>query len=318
MIPLLTKIAIPSPFYAVRLGEKVDIQRVKFRHPTLVKVKACSSISKINFLGHHVDQHGITPLLKKVQSILSFTVRKTLSQLRRFMGLINYYRRFIPHCAATLTPLTDLLKSNAKQVELSPATHSAFEAARKALADATLLHHLSSEPHAQLILTTDASNSVVSAVLHQQVNNRLQPLAFFSQKLQPAQTRYSTFDREFLVIYLAVRHFRHLLDGRDFSVHNDHKPLPYALKTKSDQYSPREFRHLDCISQFTADMRYVQGSDNAGHQHTSDFDLTKLADLQSGDKSIDDLRSTTTLQLRDAPLPASPGSFLCDWSTGTL
>nr|VZI09943.1 unnamed protein product [Spirometra erinaceieuropaei] len=213
-----------------------------------------------------------------------------------------------------------------KPIELPPAAHSAFEAAKKALADATLLHHLSSDPHAQLILTTDAFNSAVGAVLHQQVNNQSQPLAFFSQKPQPAQTRYSTSSRELLAIYLAIRHFRRLLEGRDFSVHTDHKPLTYTLKAKSDRYSPREVRHLDYISQFTADIRYVRGSDNVVadalsrpdiNTLTSDFDLAKLADLQSGDKTIDDLRSTTTLQLRDAPLPASPGTILCDCSTGT-
>nr|VZI47270.1 unnamed protein product [Spirometra erinaceieuropaei] len=139
-------------------------------------------------------------------------------------------------------------QSKAKPIELPPAAHSAFEAAKKALADATLLQHLSSDPHAQLILTTDASNSAVGAVLHQ-------------QKLQPAQTRYSTFSRELLAIYLAIRHFRHLLEGRDFSVHTDHKPLTYALKAKTDRYSPREVRHLDYISQFIADIRYVRGSD---------------------------------------------------------
>nr|VZH96033.1 unnamed protein product [Spirometra erinaceieuropaei] len=287
---------------------------------------ALSTSSRSDFPGHHVDQHGITPLLEKVHSILSFPASKTLTQLRCFIGLLNYYRRFIPHCAATLAPLTDLLKSKAKPIELPPSAHSAFEAAKKALADATLLHHLSSDPHAQLILTTDASNSAVGAVLHQQGNNQSRPLAFFSQKLQPAKTRYSTFFRELLTICLAIRHFRHLLEGRDFSVHTDHKPLTYALKAKPDGYSPRKVRHLDYISQFTADIRYVRGSDNVVadalsrpdiNTFTTDFDLAKLADLQSGDKSIDDLRSTTALQLRDAPLPASPGTILCDWSTAT-
>nr|VZI07138.1 unnamed protein product [Spirometra erinaceieuropaei] len=266
-----------------------------------------------NFLGHHVDHHGITPLLEKVQSILSFPVPKTLTYLRRFIGLLNYYRRFIPHCAATLATFTDLLKSKTKPIEVPPAAHSAFEAAN-------------SDPHTQLILTTDSSNCAVGALLHQQVNNQLQPLAFFSQKLQPAQTRYSAFSRELLVIYLAIRHFRHLLEGRNFAVHTDHKPFLYTLKAKPDRYSPREVRHLDFISQFTADIHYVRGSDNVIadalarpdiNTLASDFDLAKLADLQSGDKSIDELRSTTTLQLRDAPLPASPGTILCDWSTAT-
>nr|VZI43255.1 unnamed protein product [Spirometra erinaceieuropaei] len=286
------------------------------QHGLQLNVNKCIfDVSSLDFLGHHVNQHGITSLLKKVQSILSFPVPETQTQLRRFIDL------FIPHCAATLAPLTDLLKSKSRPIELPPAAHSAFEAAKKALADATFLHYLSSDPHAQLILTTDASNNAVRAVLHQQVNSQLQPLAFFSQKLRPAQTRYSTFSRELLAIYLAIRHFRHLLEGRDFSVHRDHKPLTYALKAKPDRYSPRKVRHLDYISQFTADIRYIRDSDNVVadtlsrpdvNTLTSDFDLAKLADLQS----IDDLRTTTTLQLRDAPLPASPGTILCEWSTG--
>ncbi|BHF70471.1 hypothetical protein SprV_0301352200 [Sparganum proliferum] len=297
------------------------------QHGLQLNVDNCVfGVNSLDFLCHHVDQHGITPLTEKVQCISSSPVPNTLTQLRRFIGLINYYRRFIPHCAAILAPLTDLLKSKAKPIELSPAAHTAFEEAKKALADATMLHHLSSDAHAQLILTTDVSNSAVGAVLHQQVKNQLQPLAFFSEKLHPAQTRYSTFSRELLAIYLTIRHFRHLLEGRHFSVHTDHKPLTYALKAKPDRYSPREARHLDHISQFTADIRYVRGSDNVvadalsrPHINTlrSDFDLAKLADLQTADESIADLRTSTTLQLRDAQLPASPGTILCDWSTGT-
>ncbi len=288
--------------------------------------KCLFGVSSLDFLGHHVDQHGITPLSEKVQSVLSFPAPQTITQLRRFIGLINYYRRFIPNCAATLAPLTDLLKSTAKTLQLSPSAIEAFEAAKKALADATMLHHLSTDDHSQLILTTDASNIAVGAVLHQQVHDQLQPLAFFSQKLQPAQTRYSTFSRELLAIYLAIRHFRHLLEGRDFQVHTDHKPLTFALKAKPDRYSPREVRHLDYISQFTSDIRYVRGSDNVVadalsrpevNTLTTDIDLTKLADLQTQDDSITDLRKSSSLQLRDAPLPASPGSILCDWSTGT-
>nr|VZI30164.1 unnamed protein product [Spirometra erinaceieuropaei] len=144
------------------------------QHGLQLNVDKCISVvSSLDFLGHHVDQHGITPLLEKVQSIVSFPVPKTLTQRRRFIGLLNYYRPLISHCAATLDPLTDLLRSKAKPILLPPAAHSAFEAAKKALADATLLHHLSSDPHAQLIFTTDASNSAVSAVRHQQANNQL-------------------------------------------------------------------------------------------------------------------------------------------------
>ena len=78
----------------------------------------------------------------------------------------------------------------------------------------------------------------------------------------PAETRYSTFDGELLAVYLAIRHFRHFLKGRDFHVLTDHKLLTHALHTRSDRHSPRQARQLDYISQFTSNIRHIHGSDN--------------------------------------------------------
>ncbi|BHF81682.1 hypothetical protein SprV_0802481500 [Sparganum proliferum] len=84
--------------------------------------------------------------------------------------------------------------------------------------------------------------------------------AFFSRKLSPAVTRYSTFGRELLAVFTAVKHFRHFLEGRDFTVFSDHKPLSFALKSTSDKLNPREIRQLDYISQFTSGIGHVNGS----------------------------------------------------------
>ena len=85
---------------------------------------------------------------------------------------------------------------------------------------------------------------------------------FFSKKLKPSETRHSTFDRELLAIYLAVKHFFHFLEGQQFWIYTDHKPLTYALSSTSTRYSPRTIRHLDFISQFTTDIRHIKGADN--------------------------------------------------------
>ena len=76
---------------------------------------------------------------------------------------------------------------------------------------------------------TDASNVAVGAVLQQFIEDQWCPIAFFSTKLKPAETRYSAFDRELLAIYLAIRHFRHFLEGHTFHVVNDHKPLTFVI-----------------------------------------------------------------------------------------
>jgi hypothetical protein len=77
-----------------------------------------------------------------------------------------------------------------------------------------------------------------------------------------AQRKYSVYDRELLAIYTTVKRFRHAIGGRDFMILTDHKPLTYAFNQNLDKCSPRQYRHLDYIGQFTTDMRYKRGLDN--------------------------------------------------------
>ena len=135
---------------------------------------------------------------------------------------------------------------------------AAFNATKEALANASLLYYPAAA--APTCLVTDASNTAVGAVLQQYVNGTWHPISFFSRKMTPAETRYSTFDRELLAVYLAIKHFRHFLEGRHFHVLTDHKPLTFALNTRSDRHSPRQARQLDYISQFTSTIRHVHVS----------------------------------------------------------
>ncbi len=107
-------------------------------------------------------------------------------------------------------------------------------------------------PDAPTNIVTDASDVAVGAVLQQCVNG----------EWKPAERRYSTFDRELLAIYLAIKHFRHFVEGRSFHILTDHKPITFALHSRSDRYSPRQSRHLDYIAQFTSTIRHIQGCKN--------------------------------------------------------
>ena len=117
----------------------------------------------------------------------------------------------------------------------------------------------SPDPSASIMLTTDASDIAVGAVLSQ--GPLQEPLGFFSKKLSSAEKKYSAFDKELLAVYLAIRHFRPHLDGRHFPVITDHKPLCGAI-TSSAERSPRQTRHLSFISEFTTDIRHLAGSQN--------------------------------------------------------
>ena len=136
----------------------------------------------------------------------------------------------------------------------------AFTSCKAALAEATMLSHPKSD--AQISVTKDASDQAVGAVLEHYVQGVWQPLAFFSKRLRPLEQKYSTFDRELLGLYLAIRHFRFFLEGRPFTGYTDYKPLVGAMSKLSDPWSARQQRSLAFISEFSTDIRLVYGKSN--------------------------------------------------------
>ncbi|GIY83288.1 RT_RNaseH_2 domain-containing protein [Caerostris darwini] len=102
----------------------------------------------------------------------------------------------------------------------------------------------------------------MGAALHQQIEKEWQPLGFYSKKLSPFQRNYSAYDRELLTAYMAVKYFRHMVEGRPFTIFTNHKPLIFAFRQEKDKCSPRQLRHLDYISQFTTDIQHMKGIDN--------------------------------------------------------
>lgn len=96
------------------------------------------------------------------------------------------------------------------------------------------------DPIAELIVTTDASDTAIEAVVEQRQKEGCQPLAFLSKKLNQAQKKYSPYDRELLAIYTAIKHFRHLLEEREFTVYTDHKPITFAFLQDPLRSAPRQ------------------------------------------------------------------------------
>ena len=285
--------------------------------------------TSLQFLGHLIDSDGIRPLEEKVQVVRDFPLPTSHRKLREFLGLINFYHRFIPHAADLLHPLNQLLtshKEGSRTVSWTDEARKAFETAKDALVKATLLTH--PQLNGQLAIMTDASDAAVGAVLQQKVGIQWCPISYFSKKFKPAETRYSTFDRELLAIYLAIRHFRHMVEGRQFCVFTDHKPLTRALTSRSTQHSPRQVRHLDLISQFTGDIRHVNCVDNPvadalsrievnALQQCQGIDFDELAKAQTNDPDLAALQSSSmSLNLESVPVPASDTTLICDLSLG--
>ena len=222
--------------------------------------KCVLGVSSLEFLGYHVDATGIAPLPERVVAIRSTTPPTSIKELQRFLGMVGYYRRFIPKAANHLYHLFEALKGKPKTLDWTPQCQESFDATKEALAKATLLFH--PRPGAPLALTTDASNLAVGGVLEQRGPEGWEPLAFYSSKLADNQKMWPPYDRELLGAFKGVRHFRDMIEGRAFTLYTDHQSLVPSISKKTDPQTARQAYQLSCISEYTTDIRYVQGKAN--------------------------------------------------------
>ncbi len=166
--------------------------------------------SSIDFLGHCVSASGVQPLPSHMAAVQDFPRPVTVRDLQVFLGIVNFYRRFLSEVAKTLKPLTDALCGGLHITDVVPWTSEcaeAFGAAKQALLQAMCLAHLVAG--ARLSLAVYASATHVGGMLQQQLPGLsvYRRLGFLSKKLEPAQQKYSTFDRELFVVYAGIRHF---------------------------------------------------------------------------------------------------------------
>ena len=279
---------------------------------------------QVKFLGYLVSGSGTQPLETNVKSIQECSVPKTAKELRRFLGMFNFYRRFIPGAANIQAPLDSALlgpkMKGARPITMTPEMMEAFDKCKTCLSQATLLAH--PDPSAELAIATDASDVGIGAVLQQRVNNVWQPLGFFSKKLTSAQKKYSPYDRELLAIYEAIKYFRHMVEARNFVIHTDHKPLTYAFNINREKCSPRQYRYFDYISQFTTSIQYLPGRLNVVADTLSrleevsrSIDYQALALAQDTDPELLGLlQKGSSLKLVKVDLPDSNQKIYCDVS----
>ena len=247
-----------------RIHLETVIQRLCNNKLHVALEKCVFAVSKVDFLGYSISPEGIVPLANKVEAINNYELPIDYASLRRFLGMICFYRRFMTSFSDTAEPLYQLLAScKGKNVKL-PWTDDArgsFQELKENLNKAVQLHF--TDPTSDTFhLVTDASNYAIGAALHQSVGNELRPMAFFSKRLSTSQRAYSAFDRELLAVYLAVVHFKSVIEGRTVIVFTDHKPLVNAFYSQTPPKSDRQQRHLSYISEYVCSFEYIRGSEN--------------------------------------------------------
>ncbi|KAI4892783.1 hypothetical protein NFI96_006341, partial [Prochilodus magdalenae] len=238
----------------------------------------CSFLQReVQYLGHRVDAQGLHPLESKVQAIVGAPSPKSVSELKAYLGLLNYYGRFLPNLSTLLAPLHSLLKKDV-QWGWGKAQEKAFRESKQLLESATRLVHYS--PSQDLILACDASAYGVGAVLsHRMPDGSESPLGFVSRTLSPAEKKYSQLDKEALAIILGIKKFHKYLYGRTFTVCTDHKPLMALFGEKKSipqMGSPRVQRWAILLSAY----EYQIGMKLSWSIHNADA-LSRLPLLES-------------------------------------
>jgi hypothetical protein len=208
------------------------------------------------YLGYEVSSQGLEPEKSKLQAISAMEPPKNVKQVRQFLGVVGYYRRFIKDFAKKAEVLNELLAKE-KRFEWTPACQQAFDLLRQALITQPVLAHPRFDR--PFVVTTDASNYAVSGILEQMDDSgRHHPIAYASRRMQPAEQRYSTTERECLAVVFAIQKFKVYLDQR-FELVTDHKALKWLLHSQ-DATSDRLERWRLKLQRYTFEVTHRAGA----------------------------------------------------------
>lgn len=228
---------------------------------------------EVLYLGHTITSEGLKPNTDKIDAVLNYPLPETVTQIKSFLGLVGYYRKFIKDFAKITRPLTACLKKGRKIV-LDDEYRNSFETCKKLLTNAPLLQFPDFKK--PFILTTDASNFAIGAVLSQGPLGSDKPVAYASRTLSDTEGRYSTIEKELLAVIWAVKHFRPYLYGNKFIIYTDHRPLAwlYSLKEPNSKLTRWRLR----LEEYDFDIRYKKGPQNTNADALSRIKLNALED----------------------------------------
>ena len=248
-------------------GLKLRLDKCLFMQPT------------VTYCGYVITGDGIQPVAAKVDAIKNAPEPKNVSQVRAFLGMLNYYLCFLPDVATVLEPLHQLLRKGEKWKWLEE-QQTAFDKAKELLQSADLLVHF--DPEKELILETDASDYGVGAVLsHKMKNGTERPIGYVSRSLQEAERNYSTLEKEALAIIFGIKKFHQFLYGHLFTIKTDHKPLEGLLSEKKgipSQAAPRIQRWALTLSAYEYKISYKAGKSNCNADGLSRLPLPVMPD----------------------------------------
>jgi hypothetical protein len=195
--------------------------------------KKCNFLKKeVKFLGHIVSESGVSTDPSKIQAVRDWPIPKSIKEVRSFLGLTSYYRKFILKYADKSKPLHKITEKSQKCVWTQDCQYS-FEELKKALTRAPILAYPTREGF--FILDTDASNVGMGAVLFQVQDGLEKVVCYFSKTFSRSERSYCVTRRELLGVVASIKHFHHYLYGKHFKVRSDHGALSWLLNFKNPE-----------------------------------------------------------------------------------
>lgn len=257
--------------------EKV-FQRVAESGLRLKRSKCQLMKPSIQCLGHVVDEEGFHPVEAKVRAIRDAPEPSNVSELKSFLGMINFYGKFLPNLSTALEPLHRLLRKDYTW-RWGKDQSNAFQTAKDLLQSANVLVHY--DPLKELVVSCDASPYGIGAVISHVMEDGVErPIAYASRTLAKAEKGYAQIDKEGLAVVFAVKKFHQFLYGRHFKIYTDHKPLLGLFDTHRaipPMASSRIQRWALTLSAYEYDLIYRPGKENSNADALSRLPLPEEA-----------------------------------------
>lgn len=240
------------------------------QHGLKIKLEKCNFLANsLEFLGHTIDEMGMRPDDKKLAAISEAPEPKNAQEIKSFIGLISFYRDYIPNCSSIAEPLIKLTRKG-ERFSWKEEQIEAFTKLKVSLTrNLKLIYPDFRKP---FILFTDASNVGTGCCLAQMgSDNKILPIRFSSKALNQSERNYSTFDRELLAILHGIRANRQFILGNKTHIYTDHKPLSWLLSLKEPK--GRLARWLTELLQYDLEFSYLPGSTNSVADFLSRFPI---------------------------------------------